>query len=232
MNWSSNIINDINSVLLPKLCFGCNEQLFGAEHLLCTFCRHDLPFTDQNFLQENAVDRIFYGRARITKAASFLFFYKNGKVKNLLHALKYQNQEQIGTFFGTWFGRKIAAEFETISLAGIIPVPLHPKKLKQRGYNQLDAFGKALAAELNTSYLPHVLYKTANTRTQTKKTRLNRWKNVQDLYLVNDNIQLEGTSVLVIDDVITTGATLEACVNALHSIPNLNIYIASLAVVP
>ncbi|NJB36875.1 ComF family protein [Croceivirga sp. JEA036] len=232
LNWSSNIINDINSILLPKLCFGCNEQLFRGEHILCTFCRHDLPFTDQNFSEENAVDRIFYGRAHISKAASFLYFHKNGKAKQLLHALKYQNQEQIGSYFGAWFGQKIANDFANISLAGIVPVPLHPKKLKQRGYNQLDGFGKALAHELNTSYLPQILYKTANTRTQTKKTRLNRWKNVQELYKVKDATQLNGKSILLIDDVITTGATLEACINALHTIPNVNIYVATLAVVP
>jgi ComF family protein len=231
MNWPSKIINDINSILLPPVCFGCNAQLSGGEHLLCTVCRHDLPLTDYNFNEENPVDRIFFGRVPIQKAASFLLFSDIGMVKNLLHYLKYKNQETVGDFIGDWFGHQITQN-GNLEIDFVIPVPLHPKKQKKRGYNQVTLFGKKLAQHLNSNFRDDVLIKTRNTRTQTKKSRLARWVNSQELFVVNNHSQLNNKNILLVDDVITTGATIEACATALRKIPEVKIYVATMAVVP
>lgn len=228
----SKIINAINSILLPRVCFGCNAHLLDAEHVLCIDCRHDLPITGHNFLKENEVDRIFYGRSRIKKAASFLYFSPVGTVKNLLHHLKYRNQEFVGEFLGNWFGKTLKKQGDLSGIDYVIPVPLHPKKRRKRGYNQVDAFGERMATHLKAHFLEDALIKTANTRTLTKKDRLFRWKSSQNLYQLNPNYQLAGKKVLLLDDVITTGATIEACTKALNDVKNLEIYVATMAYVP
>lgn len=228
----SNIINDINSVLLPPLCFGCNTILFRGEEHLCTKCRNQLPYTEYTFNVENPVDRIFYGRINISKASAFLFFSDQGIVKNLIHYLKYKNQEQIGAFLGHWYGHILKGNDYLKDIDFVIPVPLHPNRLKKRGYNQVSLFAKAIAGHLNAEYRQDILIKTANTRTQTKKSRLLRWQSKQALYILTDPEFLKNKKVLLLDDVITTGATMEACATALSKAPGIKLYLASMAVVP
>ncbi|MGB5667974.1 MAG: ComF family protein [Maribacter sp.] len=228
----SNILNDINSILLPRVCFGCNARLNRGEYHLCTVCRNQLPLTEYNFNVENAVDRIFYGRINIKKANSFLFFIENGIVKNLIHYLKYKNQEQIGAFLGDWHGQIIADNHFLEQIDAVIPVPLHRKKFKKRGYNQVSLFGKRLAYHLNAEFIEDALQKTANTKTQTKKGRIGRWQNNKALYTLTDPLRLENKKVLLVDDVITTGATMEICANTLNEVHGVTIYITSMAVVP
>jgi ComF family protein len=229
----SNILNDINTVLLPLACFGCNARLTRGEQLLCTVCRHEIPLTEYDFKEENSVDRIFYGRIKVQKAASFLFYSDVGIVKNLIHHLKYKKQEQIGAFLGTWYGSLLAENNHLKNrIDHVVPVPLHPRKLRKRGYNQVSAFAKGLAQHLECNCLENVLIKTANTRTQTKKNRLGRWFEDRSLYELTDPEILEGKNILLVDDVITTGATMEICAQALSKSTGVTIYIASMAVVP
>lgn len=231
MNWPSKIINDINSILLPSVCFGCNVQLSRGEHLLCTVCRHDLPLTDYNFTDENPVDRMFYGRVPIEKAVSFLLFSDIGIVKNMLHYLKYKNQEVVGEFIGDWFGHQIAKRND-LEVDLVVPVPLHYKKQRKRGYNQVDVFGKRLAQHLNTDFRDDILIKSRNTRTQTKKNRFDRWMNNQGIFALKEHPHPTEKRVLLVDDVITTGATIEACAKTLLQLPEVKLYVATMAVVP
>ncbi|WP_246865704.1 ComF family protein [Croceivirga thetidis] len=228
----TNIRNHIDRVLFPEVCFGCNAQLFGGENLLCTICRNDLPLTEFNFRENNIIDRTFYGRIAIEKANSFLYFRQNGIVKNLLHALKYKNQEQIGAFLGDWFGHIISMEDKNLNVDFVVPVPLHPAKLKQRGYNQVSLFAEKLASHIEGEYLPNALIKTANVKTQTKKGRFLRWSQTQELYKVNPLMNLQGKSILLVDDVITTGATIESCAKSLLQHKQTKVYVATMAIVP
>ena len=197
-NRISNILKDVTNILLPISCFGCNARLYRGEVLLCTSCRHQLPLTEYTFNEENAVDRIFYGRINIKKANSFLFFTEIGIVKNLIHLLKYRNQEGIGRFLGDW----------------------HGQILKEQG----DL--------LQIDYADDMLIKTANTKTQTKKNRLSRWYDNRSLYEIKNHELLINKNILLVDDVITTGATMEICANTFKDIEGVNIYVTSMAVVP
>tara|TARA_Y100001933_G_scaffold262461_1_gene319972 strand:+ start:1784 stop:2494 length:711 start_codon:yes stop_codon:yes gene_type:complete len=225
------IINEINNILLPRVCFGCNTQLFSGERILCAVCRHDLPLTDHNYLEENTVDRIFYGRIPIKKAASFVFFSKKSIVKNLLHWLKYKNQEQIGGFFGDWCGSLLRESGHLNHIDAVIPVPLHPKRLKKRGYNQVELFARTVAINLGAEYCDDWLIKVKNTKTQTKKRKEMRWENSKDAFQLKTSTPRKYKNVLLVDDVITSGSTIESCARALSQQKDLGIYVLSMAVV-
>nr|WP_299386874.1 ComF family protein [Allomuricauda sp.] len=225
------ILNEIHNILLPMVCFGCNAQLSRGESTLCTVCRHELPLTDYNFRDENPVDRIFYGRIPIKKAASFLFFSKTGIVQNLLHHLKYKNQEQIGGFLGNWYGSLLENEVSLKNVDAVIPVPLHPKKQRKRGYNQVSLFAKNLAHALGATYREDILHRTVNTKTQTKKDRQLRWENTKDVFQITE-IPEAPKHILLVDDIITTGATLEACAKTLQKLGPVQVSVVSMAVVP
>ena len=171
-----NIINDLNTVLLPRVCFGCNARLYRGEQILCTPCRDQIPLTEFNFSEENSLDRTFYGRIAIKKASSFMFFNDIGIVKNLIHYLKYRNQSQIGFFIGDWYGSYLKKDKGLPAIDVILPVPMHPKKQKKRGYNQVEGFGKRLAHHLNAAYCDDILLKTTHTQTHTQKSRIFRWQ--------------------------------------------------------
>ncbi|MCM4163903.1 MULTISPECIES: ComF family protein [unclassified Arenibacter] len=228
----SNILNDINTVLVPRLCFGCNALLYRGEEHVCTVCRNQLPLTEYTFNAVNPVDRIFYGRINIIKASSFLFFTEKGIVKSIIHYLKYKNQEQIGAFLGNWYGHILKTNNFLNNIDYVVPVPLHRKKLKKRGYNQVSLFAKHIAEHIGAQYLEGILIKTANTKTQTNKSRILRWQNKKALYVLTDYGLLKNKNVLLLDDVITTGATMEACATALSATKGINIYVASMAIVP
>ena len=190
-----------------------------------------MPLTEYTFNEENAVDRIFYGRINIKKANSFLRFTDIGIVKNLIHNLKYRNQEQIGGFLGDWHGQELKEQLHLPKIDFVIPVPLHRKKLKQRGYNQVALFAQRIAYHLNSTYADNILIKTANTKTQTKKNRISRWYDNRSLYEISAKEILVDTTILLVDDVITTGATMEICAQTFMEIDGINVYITSMAVV-
>ncbi|WP_370458274.1 ComF family protein [Cellulophaga sp. L1A9] len=202
-----------------------------GERLICTVCRNQLPLTEYTYNVENPFDSIFYGRVSVKKSNSFLFFTDNGIVKNLIHHLKYKNQEHIGDFLGDWCGSILREKGNIPKIDLVIPVPLHKKKLKKRGYNQVSLFAQKIATHLNSTYLEDVLIKTKNTKTQTKKDRFFRWQSNQDLFQLNPKHTIANKNILLVDDVVTTGATLESCVKAFDAEEGISIYILTMAIV-
>ncbi|WP_456379289.1 ComF family protein [Lutibacter sp.] len=224
-----NFLKDIFNVFFPEVCLCCNEHLVNNETTICLKCRHDLPLTNFSFEKNNLVEKSFYGRIQIENATALFYFLKKGKVQQLIHELKYNKQEHVGNFIGNWLGDEIIESNRFRNIDYIIPVPLHKKKLKTRGYNQVTTFGKSLSKKLNIMYNEDILIKISSTKTQTKKIRLDRWKNVQELFVVQKKINLENKHILLIDDIITTGATLEACCKSFGNIKGIKISIACMA---
>lgn len=224
------ILNNIVSAFFPAICLGCNTKLVHQEKHICTHCRHNLPFTSYHKHSQNPVISSFYGRVLLENATALLHYKKNGIVQQLLHHLKYKEQQGIGTIFGNLLGNDLKNEVSYQSITHVIPVPLHKKRLQKRGYNQVTTFGKQLAIHLNANYMDNVLIKINNTKTQAFKNRADRWMTIQDSFEVKNYEQLDNAHILLVDDIITTGATLEACANALKKIPNIKISIATMSI--
>ncbi len=220
---------DIFNLFFPEICLCCHEHLTTNETTVCLNCRHDLPLTNFTAEEDNLVEKSFYGRIPIKNATALFYFLKKGKIQQLIHELKYNKQQQVGAFVGNWLGDELIESNRFNNIDFIVPVPLHKNKLKSRGYNQVTTFGISLAEKLNTTYTEEFLVKISSTKTQTKKLRLDRWKNVQELFVVQHKNTLKNKHILLIDDIITTGATLEACCNSFTKIEGLKISIACMA---
>jgi len=208
----------------------CAKILIKYEEILCFSCRTELPVTNFSEFKENEVERIFYGRIPVEAGTSLLHYSKKGVVQKLIHQLKYKNQQQIGTFLGELLGDEMILynRFETVDC--IIPVPLHPKKLKSRGYNQVTLFGQTLSRKLNIPYYADILKGKVSLKTQTHKSRIDRLKHLEDNFELTNKELLENRHVLLIDDVVTTGATLEACCIQLNRTKNIKISIATMSI--
>jgi ComF family protein len=222
-------LKDLYSLFYPEICLCCHEHLSTNENTICITCRHELPLTYFCNEENNLVEKSFYGRIQIESATALFYFLKKGKVQELIHALKYKKEQQVGILLGNWMGDDLLESERFNNIDCIVPVPLHLKKLKSRGYNQVTTFGQSLAKKLSISFNETTLLKISLTKTQTKKIRLDRWRNVQEIFSVQDSKALENKHILLIDDIITTGATLEACCKAFQKTKNIKISIACMA---
>lgn len=223
------VFNSIINLFFPKVCSGCRSVLMTNETVLCTNCRHELPLTQYHLDSENEAVKKFYGKVEIEHASALLYFIKKGIVQELIHNLKYKGHEEIGTVLGNWYAEdlkelKLETPFEVV-----IPVPLHPKKFKERGYNQVTAFAKAISKNLNLTFDDAVLYRKKYSKTQSKKNLLGRSENIESLFDVKFSEENHNKHFLIVDDVLTTGSTLEACAKALLKIPGAKISIVCMA---
>jgi ComF family protein len=222
-------ITDFINLFFPDTCYACGEVLVKGESIICTDCYYKLPRTNFHMEIDNPISKIFWCRADLYTATSFLFFNKGGKVQKLLHQLKYKNRPEVGFQLGKVFGAELRNSQFYQDIDFVIPVPLHPKKQKMRGYNQSDFIAKGIAESLGTSFSSEYLVRNTFTSTQTKKSRYSRWKNVDGKFSVVNIDKLAGKRVLLVDDVLTTGATLEACAQELLKVPKLTVSVATLA---
>lgn len=226
----AHIISDIYNLLFPETCPGCSSCLSPNESILCTTCRHQLPVTNYHLICGNPVEKIFYGRVKVESAAAFLPFRKKGIARQLIHHLKYKGREEIGEFLGKWYGSCLRESNLAGKVDMVVPVPLHSKKRRKRGYNQVSAFARCIASALQVVYREDILVKTVNTTTQTYKGKLARWKESDSTFNTTQNIHLPPCHILLVDDVVTTGSTLEHCVRALQKYGNVKVSIVTMAV--
>lgn len=221
--------NDLIGLLFPNLCNACGVALYHSEHLICTKCLYDLPFTDYHQYAENRVAKQLWGRLPLHAAMAMLYFRKGAKVQNLIHNLKYNGRTDVGVLLGNMLGERLKSAnlYQDIDL--VIPVPLHCKKYKTRGYNQSTFIAEGIAAQLEIGISEDHLIRTTSTESQTKKSRYNRYENMKDVFQVNYPEDIIGKHILLVDDVITTGATLEACAITLLDIGAAKVSIAAIA---
>jgi ComF family protein len=221
---------DLINILFPKVCLGCNSFLLANENIICTVCRHEIPLTNHHLNPENDAINKFYGKIPLEFVVAFVYFHKKGIVQELIHNLKYRGHEEIGALFGNWFSEELQLLHKNNPIDLIIPVPLHKKRLKERGYNQVTEFGIALSKNLNIPYDPSVLQRNIYSKTQVNKNLLGRTdvanKSVFDVVFTEKE---HNKHFLLIDDVLTTGSTLEACSRALLKIPGAKISIICIA---
>ena len=222
-------ITDFLNLFFPNLCQACDKPLVRKENILCISCLYKLPKTNFELHENNPISRIFWGRANIHAATSFLFFNKGGHVQKLIHQFKYKGNKETGRYLGELLGNdlKKSSLFNTIDL--IIPVPLHKKKLHKRGFNQSDIIAEGISKSMLIPANTDILHRLEHTDTQTKKARYTRWENVKGKFGVINAEKLEGKHILLIDDVLTTGATLESCAQTLLEVPQTTVSVATLA---
>lgn len=217
MKWLQSYLQNAFNLFYPVLCAACNEPLMRGENIICTDCHFHLPRTNFHLQKNNPVEQHFWGRVKVFRAASFFYFQKGSRVQHLLHALKYEGNKEAGVFIGDWYGHELSQSEEFRSVDMIVAVPLHKSKERERTYNQSDLFCEGLSHSMKKPWIKNGLIRQIATETQTHKSRLDRWKNVEDVFELNDPLAFEGKHVLLTDDVITTGSTLEACARKLLS---------------
>ncbi|HAL82102.1 MAG TPA: ComF family protein [Mucilaginibacter sp.] len=229
MKVKSTYLADFISLLFPELCAACRESLVANEHLICTGCLFNLPFTNFHLQADNIVAQQFWGKLPLEGAYALLYFTKGGKTQNLMHQFKYKGMRQIGNLLGNIAGEQLTKSeiFKTADL--IVPVPLHRKRMRQRGYNQSACFAEGLSEKINARVEDNNLVREVATETQTHKSRFARFENMKEVFNVKHPEKLANKHILLVDDVITTGSTLEACGAELLKIPGLKLSIATIA---
>jgi ComF family protein len=221
-----NLIN----LFYPKVCLGCNGLLLSNENVICTRCRHEIPLTLHHLNRENEAFKKFYGKIPVEFGIAFVYFHKKGIVQQLIHNLKYKGYEEIGSTLADWCSNDLSRLEILNDIDEIIPVPLHKKKLKERGFNQVTSFGRTLSSNLQLTYNENLLVRIKYSNTQTKKNLLNRIDvNRIAIFDVQYDEKDYNKHYLLIDDVLTTGSTLEACGKALLKIPGAKISILCMA---
>jgi ComF family protein len=211
------LLDDFISLFFPRYCLACNASLVGGEEILCTRCIIDLPRTDYHLNGSPVKDRLT-GRLPLQHGLAFLKFRKGSSVQQLLHQLKYNQHPEIGVKLGKVYGKELAQHGYSSAFDLIVPVPLHRARLRKRGYNQSSKFAEGLSLSLQVPWDESISMRKSNTSTQTRKSKLERWENVKDVFSVKEENIVKGKRILLVDDVVTTGATLEAC--GMHLVEN------------
>ena len=230
MKFISDLLDDFLSLLFPRTCCGCGTTLVRNENIICTECQLTIPRTNYHLDSENPVAKLFWGRCRVERAAAFSFYTRGSKMRKIIHRLKYDGVKEAGTIMGKIYGSALKRSGFLEGIDVVVPVPLHPSKLRKRGFNQSDYICLGLASVSGIAMDTTSLVRVSESATQTKKSRYDRWLNVEGIFRVTNEERLRGKHILLVDDVITTGSTIEACVNELLKVENLKVSVVSLGV--
>jgi ComF family protein len=221
------IKDSLLQIVFPHVCSGCGSDLLSVESTLCLRCMDALPETDFEKHADNPVEKMFWGRIDLESAAAAYYFTKESLVQHLMHQFKYKNNRELGLQLGRMMGYQLIHSGR-FNVDGLIPLPLFPGKEKKRGYNQSVLLCEGIAESFNVPVWNDVIIRPEHTETQTKKGRIERWKNMEGKFFLVNSERIEGKHLLLVDDVVTTGATLEACGNELLKVANSKLSIATL----
>jgi ComF family protein len=220
---------DLLNLLFPHLCNGCSQSLVRGEKTICTACLHDLPYTDYHLHADNRAAKQLWGRLPSLSVMSMLFFKKGSRVQHLMHRLKYNGQTELGIELGEILGKRLKLSSRFAGIDFVIPVPLHKRRERLRGFNQSKCIADGIASSLGIEVLTGVLIKPVSTSSQTRKGRFSRYENLKSVFQVSDSLIIKEKHVLLVDDVMTTGATLEACALILYAAGVKKLSIATVA---
>lgn len=225
-----NFINHVLDFVYPRICVSCEDPLTFNEKHLCLGCLMTLPKTDAHLTETESIERKFWGKINVQNTYSFLRFTKKGKVQNILHALKYKNKPELAEYLGKMYGNELKNVNFNEKIDLLIGIPLHKEKLKMRGYNQADHIAKGLSESLGVPYSEDVMVRNTFTMSQTKtKSRFNRFKNIEGVFGINDLEAVKDKRIALVDDVLTTGSTLEVAGEVLIEAGCKELYIITLA---
>lgn len=224
------LLDSFLSLFYPRLCLACGQGLPAGKSVICVTCQYHLPKTKFHLENENPFAEHFWGRVNIESCGALYHFSKGGKTQQLIHNLKYKGKKEIGIQLGKLYGRQLkeSAYFKEIDC--IVPVPLHPRKEFKRGFNQSDQFAIGLSQSMEIPWYKKALKRTGETDTQTQKSRMERFENVSQAFDVRNPKLLTGKHVLIVDDVMTTGATLEACATKVLQLEEVKVSFATIAI--
>ncbi len=223
------MLGDFINTIFPENCIGCSRALYKQEKFLCLHCKSELPEAKYDATTNNPASKLLAGRTYFNTCLPLYYYYRGGKVQNIVKEIKYGKQPELAFDMGRRIGLSLASQHNLTDLNAIIPVPLHPKREKKRGYNQSYFLGKGIAEVLEIPILNDRMVRIVNNRSQTDKSRQERWENVNSIFSLKNPEELSGMHVLLVDDVITTGSTLESCCTVLNHVKGIKITIATLA---
>jgi ComF family protein len=229
MSYISDFLDDFISLLFPRLCYACGNHLMRNESLICTECYVAIPRTNYHCIKDNPVEQLFWGRCMIEKAAAFSYYNKGSRIRKLIHNLKYNGIKEVGFELGRIYGLSLQASGFTDDIDLIIPVPLHPSKKKLRGFNQSEIISRGIADATGLSVDFDILIRRAMSATQTKRSRYERWTNVEGIFQIAEVPSITGKHILLVDDVITTGSTIESCAIELLKLERVKVSVVALA---
>lgn len=223
----SNIQNSLSHLLFPHNCLGCATDILNQKDLLCAKCNTQLPATNFATASNNPIEKIFYGRLNIQQATASYYYTKDSLIQHLLVQLKYKGNKEVGTYFGKLLGMHLSQSNRFSNVDAIVALPLNPKKEFKRGYNQAMAICQGIEDVWHKPILHNIVIRKIFTETQTHENRINRWHNMDGVFAITDTKAIEGKHILLVDDVVTTGATLESCGSEILKIPNTQLSIAT-----
>lgn len=223
------LINDFLSLIYPRHCQACGILLYRHEQFICNLCRLNLPKSNYHLNADNPLNTLLGGRVPLHSSLCMYLFEKSGKVQRLVHAIKYHQQKELANLIGEWLAQEYSSTHPNTDFHAILPIPLHAKKLEERGFNQSEEFAKGLSKKLNIPLISNALYRAKVTHTQTRKKKFERWENVQGIFQLLPGTNFENKHLLIADDVVTTGATIDSAWQCLKDIPGIRISLACIA---
>ncbi len=229
MSYLYNLWDDFISLLFPRLCYGCGNHLLRNENIICTECFVVIPRTNFHTQPDNPMEQLFWGRCIIEKAAAFSFYNKGSRIRSLIHNLKYKGIREVGFELGHIYGLSLKSSGFLDNVDLIVPVPLHPSKKRTRGFNQSEIISEGIAGATGLKISNEAIVRIIVSATQTKRSRYERWTNVEGIFNIPAPEKLKNSHILLVDDVVTTGSTIESCTNELLKIEGVKVSVIALA---